>query len=391
MLTVAELEAIKFDATAPNKKHTDGDGLYIKVTKGGRKTFYYESKIKDGGKRTTITLGRYPSMSLKQARKALHETKEQIKAGTYRTAKEQEASHIPTFKELAQEWYSNQNYAASTQNNVSNYLASLYEHLGSTPVDKIKPALMLQVAQIYEAKGNHEKARRMVNTATRVLSYSVVKGFQESNPLLGGIVSSQLKGKKTKHHAGIVEASEFGTLLSTISNYTGQFVTRYALLIQAHIFARPNSELLMMKWSDVDFKANQWRFYTPKMHKHHITPLSKQVIAMLKELKTISRKSEYVFYSESKPTQPISNSTMNSALRRMGYTKEKQVAHGFRASARTLIRQHLKYPVEVIELQLGHDIATNDANGGAYNRVDLIDERTEMMQKWSDYLEQLMS
>ena len=144
-----------------------------------------------------------------------------------------------------------------------------------------------------------------------------------------------------------------------------------------------------MKWSEIDLKEKQWRFYVPKMNKDHIAPLSNQVVKMLQELKSISRKSEYVFYSEANPLKPISNSTLNNALRRLGYTSKRQVAHGFRASARTLIRQHLKCDTEVIELQLGHDLASKDVNAGAYNRVELLDERTAMMQAWSDLLSSL--
>lgn len=199
-----------------------------------------------------------------------------------------------------------------------------------------------------------------------------------------------LKPPKVIHRAAIIEPNELGHLLVDIDNYQGKFATQIALKIAPLVFVRP-IELRTAKWADIDLEACLWKYTPPKTKKQtglqHIVPLSNQVMALILAIRPITEKSEYVFPAVHTNVKPMSENTINQALRRLGYSGDEVCGHGFRATARTILDEVLGYPLDVIEQQLAHTV--RDMHGRAYNRTKHLDKRIEMMQRWSDYLDGL--
>jgi len=179
-----------------------------------------------------------------------------------------------------------------------------------------------------------------------------------------------------------------GGLLRAIDGYQGDIITRTALRLAPLVFVRPG-ELRHVEWEEIDLATATWEIPATKMKRRlpHIVPLSSQSIALLEEVQAVSGESGYVFPSLRTNEKPISENTINAALRRLGYTKEQMTGHGFRAMARTLLDEQLRFPPDIIEHQLAH--AVRDPLGRAYNRTQHLDARRKMMQKWADYLDEL--
>ena len=207
-------------------------------------------------------------------------------------------------------------------------------------------------------------------------------------------ITVPLKGALTPvkggHFAAITDVKKFRELLRAIETFSGSKVVSAALKIAPHVFVRPG-ELRTAKWVDIDFDAREWRYLVTKTNVQHIVPLSKQVISILQELKIYTDNGCYVFPSARTPngSRPMSDVALLAALRRMGYEKDEVTVHGFRATARTLLDEILKFRPDFIEHQLAHSV--RDPLGRAYNRTTHIDERKKMMQVWSDYLAELIN
>lgn len=180
---------------------------------------------------------------------------------------------------------------------------------------------------------------------------------------------------------------ELKELLHAIKAFKGTFVVMCALQLLPLLFCRPG-ELRKMQWSDVDLERASWRYIVSKTNTDHLVPLSKQAVLILTELKMLTGHREHVFPGGRDPRRPMSDSAINAALRRLGYdTSKEMTAHGFRASARTILHEELDFAPEVIEHQLAHKVP--DTLGAAYNRTKFIKQRTEMMQRWADFLDEL--
>ena len=255
------------------------------------------------------------------------------------------------------------------------------------PISQIKPIDVLDACKPVESKGFLETALKMKSLAGQVFRYGVQTARCERD------VTQDLKGAlkqpPVKHYPAILDPEEFGAMLRDIDDYNGLFETRSALKLIAMLFVRAG-EIRYAKWDEFDLEKKTWIF-TPRKTKRKIgtslvVPLPDQAIEILTALSE-HRRSEFVFPAIHTSVQPMSENTMNQALKRLGIAGDIHTIHGFRASARTMIVEQLNFREQLVEMQLGHRV--RDMHGRAYNRTTLLKERTEMMQKWADYLDSL--
>jgi integrase len=262
--------------------------------------------------------------------------------------------------------------------------------IGAIPVATIEPGDILAALRKLERKGNLESARRCLQFASQVLRYAVATARLSSDP------SRDLKGALTaprvKHHAAIVDPVKLGGLLRAIEGYDGDAITRLALQFAPHVFVRPG-ELRQARWEELDPDGAIWTIPAEKakMRRPHAVPLSRQARAILDALRGITGGEEgyrgYLFPSLRTRARPMSENTLNAALRRLGYSKDEMTAHGFRATASTLLNESGKWTPDAIERALAH--GHSDAVRGAYARGQHWAERVAMAGWWSDYLDTL--
>ena len=397
-LTDAQVRAAKPNGDR-QKKMADGGGLTL-VVKANSKVWWFRYRF--AGKEKTYSLGNYPEVSLKDARegrdaarKLLAEHKDPV---THRRSAitETHDKAANTFEVVAEDWLKLQKgqLQDSTIDVTRNRLTKwIFPHLGKLPITEIEPPLVLQVLRKIESKGRHETAHRMRQRISQVYRYAISEGRATRDPAAD--LRGLLKSPGSKNRAAIVKPKELGGLLRAIEAYAGQPTTCAALQLAPMLFLRPG-ELRKADWSEIDLKAAMWTVPGDRMKgtlkakragqvPDHKVPLPRQAVEILKALKHITGKKRYVFEAI-KPGRPLSENTINTALRSMGYDTETMVGHGFRATASTLLHE-MGWPPEVIELQLAHRQRNQVA--AAYNRSARIEERTAMMQQWADYLESL--
>ena len=347
-------------------------------------------------KRTTIGLGVYPELSLAEARRLRDEYRELLVQGidpaTHKNHLEEQARFAlkNTFEAVAKEFMQTEVVAESTRHRNEFIYQYLFDAIGKKPIHEITARQLLDVCQIYEKQGKSETARRMRSKAGQVFKYGLVLGLCDRNVALD--IKGLLKPHKKSHHAAVTNPKLLGELLAAIDNYTkrGSVVMCYALRILPHVFVRPG-ELRHAKWSDVNLENRTWA-YTPSKTENAlgtelIVPLSTQVVELFKELRVITGHNDYCFANYWGKTKLLSDSSINKALKNLGWENGETTGHGFRATARTLLDEVLKFPIERIEQQLGHQV--RDMHGRAYNRTKYLEERMVMMQAWSDYLDSL--
>ncbi|NWK75207.1 integrase arm-type DNA-binding domain-containing protein [Acinetobacter sp. SwsAc6] len=378
-----------------NIKLSDGGGLYLLLdTKGGAYwRFDYVRPITK--KRATIAIGVYPSCTLASARAKRGEFREQLVQNidpAMQKKREAEITHKKnTFKLIANEYRKTEELEPSTQRRNQFVWDKLYAAIGDYPIDSITPSQILEVCRIYERQGKTDSAKRMRSKASQVFRYAIALGLCQFN--VADQISGILKVGKTKHRSAVTDEQLLGQLLRNIYNSVGRgdIAIDYAVKILPHVFVRPG-ELRGAKWADIDFENRVWKYTPPKTKNQtalqHIVPLSDQVITLFKELHQMTGYTEYCFVSMRDQSKTISESTINKRLKQYGFENGETTGHGFRATARTLLDEVLKFPIERIEQQLAHQV--RDMHGRAYNRTKYLEERTVMMQAWSDYLDQLM-
>jgi integrase len=260
----------------------------------------------------------------------------------------------------------------------------VYPTLGAKPIGKITTGELLACLRTMEAKGIHESALRARSLCGRIFRYAIATGRAERD------ITADLKGAltapTTKSFAAIVDPKRIGELLRAIDGYVGQPTTAAALKLAPLVFVRPG-ELRAAEWSEFNLegKEPEWRIPAAKMKmgEQHIVPLSRQAVAVVKELKRFTGDGQYLFPSLRVPSRCMSNNTINAALRRLGYDNTEIVGHGFRAMASTLLNEQGWHP-DLIELQLAH--AERNKVRAAHNRAERLAERRSMMQAWADYL-----
>jgi integrase len=375
-------------------KLTDGGGMYLLVEKNGGK--YWRLAYRFNGKQKTLALGVYPEVSLSAARDRrlaartllANDIDPSIERKIQSAAKVEQNAN--TFEHIAREWIAKQapTWAASHTTNIMRRLErDVFPWIGGRAIAEITAPELLAVLRRIEARGANETAHRVKENCAQVFRYAIAtRGSPNRDP------SQDLKGSlspaKTKHMAAITEPSEVGRLLRMFDGYQGTLTTRCALLLAPLVFVRPG-ELRTAEWKDIDLDAGEWSFIASKTKTPHIVPLSRQAVEILREIQPLTGHARFVFPGLRTDEKPMSNNAVLSAMRYMGIAKEVMTGHGFRAMARTLLHERLKFPPEVIEHQLAHSVS--DALGAAYNRTKFLDDRKRMMQEWADYLDRLKS
>ena len=371
-------------------KLADGGGLFLLVTPAGGK--WWRLKYRIGGKEKLLSLGIYPDVGLKAVRNKRDTAREQLAAGidpsgAKKAAKLAEAGG-ESFEAIAREWHAKfaPTWVESHSARILRRLeADIFPWLGVRPIADIKAPDVLSALRRIESRGALETAHRAKENCGQVFRYAVATGRAERDPT--GDLRGALPPPKEKHHASITDPKRIGDLLRAIDGYEGWFVTKCALNLAPMVFVRPG-ELRHAEWTEIDFDKAEWRIPAEKMKMRelHIVPLSEQVIAVLKEIQSLTGKGRYVFPSARTTLRPMSENAVLAALRRMGYTKDDMTGHGFRSMASTLLHE-LGWNHYAIERQLAH--AERNSVSAAYNYAEHLPERKKMMQAWADYLDTL--
>jgi integrase len=371
---------------------TDGQGLSILITSKGAKGWRF--RYRHLGKPKLMSFGTYPEVTLQQARARRDEARALVAKGVDPASnrKEQkqrvklEASN--TFQAIADEWHALHNKSKSErhQRRVKRWLEFyLYPSLGQKAVSSITAPMVLDATSILQKQGKLETAHRIIQTAGQVFRYAIQKGFAAYNP------APDLKGALpppiVKNMAAMIEPKDFADLLRNIDGYTGTLTVQCALKLAPLVFQRIG-ELRHMKWADLDFDNNEWRYLVTKTKTQHIVPLSRQALAVIEDMRSFSSNGMYVFPGGRTHERPMSENAINAALRNMGYDTQAEITgHGFRAIAQTLGEQELGLDPKHIERQLAHSVA--NPLGTAYERAQFLKDRKVMMQRWADYLDEL--
>jgi integrase len=396
---ISEQNELVFRNAKPGKtakRVSDGKGLFLLVGIDGSKKWRFQYSRPSGG-RNTLSFGDYPTISTAAARKARDEALAQLQQGIDPselkkiTKAAQKTAAKNTFGEVAREWFIKEK-ASWTDGHAKHTLArierNLIPWLGSRPIGEISTKDVLAVLKRIDDAGHVATAHRALGDCGRIFMYAVITERAQSNPCTG--LNMALKSAQPKTFAALTEPKELGELLRVIEGHRGGLVARCALRLAPHVFVRPG-ELRQARWVDIDLDAAQWAYSVGKTKKtgvsEHIVPLSRQAVAILRELHPLTGDGEFVFPANRGIGRPMSENTLSAALRSLGYDGQTATAHGFRATARTLLDEVLEYPAHLIEHQLAHQV--KDANGVSYNRTKHLPQRRAMMQHWSDYLESL--
>lgn len=389
-----KLTEIQIRNAKPKEKQyslVDGEGLYLLIKASGGK--YWRMNYRFANVQYTLSFGLYPEVSLKTAREKRREARQLLSDGIDPRIERriQKTAHIDgatnTFEAVAREWLEKNSHVwkESHLTNIQSRLErDIFPWLGSRPITAISPVELLTVLQRIEKRGARETAHRAKENCGQIFRYAVATGRATSDP--SQLLKGALAPAVTEHMAAIVDPVDVGRLLRMLDGYQGSLVTRCALQLAPLVFVRPG-ELRQAEWKDINFDEAEWRFVASKTQTDHIVPLSRQALHILEEIRPLTGHGRYVFPSARTDERPMSENAVLSAMRRMHISKEEMTGHGFRAMARTLLHEQLKYPAEVIEHQLAHKVP--DALGAAYNRTRFLADRKEMMQSWADYLDRL--
>lgn len=391
-LTDTFVKQTKHTGKPSGDKHTDGSGMYLLVKDAGK---YWRMDYTHLEKRKTLALGVYPAVTLLEARTRRDAARKLLANGINPNAAKQEAKQATaaeaanTFEAVAREWMEKTaaERIASTQLKRKTWLEKdVFPFIGKMPIAKIGPRDVLGALRVMEGRGALDAVQRVKQVCGQVFRYAVATGSAERD------VTQDLKGALAtaapSHFAAITEPKQAGELMRSIFDYNGHPYTVAALKLSPLLFVRPG-ELRKAEWIEIDLDAAEWRIPGSKMKMKvdHLVPLSTQAVAILRGMQALTGHGQFVFPSLLTGERPMSENTVNTSLRRMGYAKEAHSAHGFRAMARTIMDEVLGERVDLIEHQLAH--AVKDANGRAYNRTAHLPARRVMMQTWADYLDKL--
>jgi len=383
----------KHTGSPSGDKHTDGGGMYLLVNAGGK---YWRMDYRFAEKRKTLALGVFPAVSLEKARQRRDKARELLADGIDPNAAKQvekqakAAQALNTFELIAQEWLvkSATERMPSTSNKISKWLKhDVFPYIGKMPIVTIGPRDVLGALRHMETRGALDSAQRVKQVCGQIFRYAVATGSAERD------VTQDLKGAlakaTSKNRPAVTDPKKAADLMRSIFAYSGHPYTLAALKLSSLVMLRPG-ELRKAEWAEIDQEAAEWRIPGAKLLKRknvdHVVPLSLQSIEILKSVQPLSGHGKYVFPSTRGGGRPMSENTVNDALKAMGY-KDIHCAHGFRAMARTIMDEVLEQRVDLLEHQLHH--AVKDANGTAYNRTAHLPARRVMMQNWANYLDKL--
>lgn len=394
-------------------KHVDGAGLHLEARPTG--AGWWRFRYRFAGKEGMLSLGTYPEVGLALARQRRADAREQLAAGIDPSAARKadkatkaEAAEVSrvveaglpapgTFEAVARDWLATIHQAkvsaSHAERTETRFVNDVFPWIGQRPIGEIEAPELLTVLRRITDRGAIETAHRAKDACGQVFRYGIASGKCQRNPAAD--LRDALPPVNTKHLAAIVDPKQAGELLRDIASYEGHPITRAALSLSALLLLRPG-ELRHMEWSWIDFDSAMLTVPADVMKRKkadkengppHRVPLATQAVEILKGLQPLTGAGCYVFPALTSSKRCMSENTVRSALRRMGYGNDDMTAHGFRAMARTMAAERLSIAAEVIEAQLAHSVA--DALGRAYNRTQFMEQRTEMMQTWANYLDQL--
>jgi integrase len=383
-------------------KLSDFGGLHLLITTTGAKLWRLNYRF--AGKQKTLALGIYQEagstsvlVTLADARVARDAAKRLLQQGVDPGAQKKAdklaaRAAATTFGDLADDWFEvhisreRAGLAERTVERARWLVDVLKKNLGTRAVADIEPPEILDVLRKVEARGHHETVSRLRSTCSRIFKHGIASGKCRRDPAAD--IRGALTAPKVAHRPAIIDPTAIGALMRAIDGYDGNPITRLGLRLLALTFVRPG-ELRFAEWQEINVRDKLW--IVPggrtKMRRDHLVPLSRQTLAVLDELKPLSGSEKLVFPSLVSRDRPISENTLNTALRRMGYAADEMVAHGFRAMASTRLRELNRWPNDVIERQLAH--VEGNSVRRAYNRAEHLPLRVEMMQAWADYLDSL--
>ena len=383
-----------------DKRLNDGGGLYVLIKPNGAKWWRFDYSIES--KRKTLSLGVYPVTGLADARRKVDEARKQISNGidpsntrkavkaAQQLAAENESrldAGLPilnSFEDIARKWLASIDHTVrdiTHQKKIRRFEVHVFPFIGGMAINEIKsPAIFSLIKPLFSKL---ETAHRVHSEISAVFSYAIAHGFTDYDPAQA--VAAQIPAQKVKHRAALTEPKDVAQLLRDLTSYQGTFVVQCALRLSPLLFQRPG-EIRQMEWKDIDLTAKEWRYFVTKTEVLHIVPLSTQAVAILEEIRPLTGSVRYVFPSIRGDGRPMSDGTIITALKTLGYDSEVMTAHGFRTTASTLLNEQGWSP-DAIERQLCH--MPRDAVRAAYNRAQYLEERRRMMQAWADYLDGL--
>ena len=399
-LTNTFVKNVKHSIDGAVDKFRDGGGMYLLVNASGK---YWRMDYRFADKRKTLSLGVYPSVSLAKARQRREKAREQLADGidpSFAKRDEKIAKAITaanTFEVVSREFHKRKSDSWSSsyaEKWLRGQEKDLFPYIGRLPLATITAPILLSALRRVESRAAIESAHTLRQTAGQVFTYGVQTGRCERNP--SADLRGALKPVIVKHMSAILDPFQVGELLRAIDGYSGQPITRAALGLSALLFQRPGN-IRQMQWSWIDFEnalltipsADMKRSKIQKINgRPHLVPLASQALQYLIELQPLTGHGKYVFPSLRSGERPMSDNTVNAALRRMGFSQDEMSAHGFRATARTLMVERIPgISPDVIEAQLAH--GKSGPLGMAYDRAEFLEQRRKMMVEWAIYLDKL--
>lgn len=383
-----------------NYKIFDGGGLYLEVATTGSRIWRLKFR-QINGKENRLTFGYYPEITLQNAREMRLEARRLIAKGVDPAQQRNDSKRLAadklanTFEKIAREWYANKvpTWSERTSKNMIQRLeADIFPEIGNKPIGELKHLDVIAALRKIEQRGASEIAHRMKAVCAQIFSYAVQCGLTDRNLVVD--MKDVLKTRKASHFAAI-DTDDLPAFLGVLEHNEARMFqpTRIALRLMLLVFVR-TSELIETPWSEIDLEKGEWIIPWQRMKRgklavnpdttnHHVC-LSRQALALLRELHAITGGSKHLFPNQRDPKKPISNNTLLAVLERMGY-KGRMTGHGFRALAMSTIKERLGYRHEVVDRQLAH--APKDKVASAYDRAQFLQERRKMMQDWADYLD----
>ncbi|EKM5758941.1 tyrosine-type recombinase/integrase [Cronobacter turicensis] len=380
----------------------DGDGMFLLIHPNGSK--YWRFRFRFGGKQHLMAFGVYPETSLADARQKREEARRLVAAGVdprehKRAVKEEQAKEVITFESVARDWHaSNQKWSESHSGRVLKSLEdNLFDAIGKRNIAELKTRDLLIPIKAVEMSGRLEVAARLQQRTTAIMRFAVQSGLIDYNPaqeIAGAVATAK------RQHRAALELNRIPQLLHRIDTYTGRPLTRLALELTLLVFIR-SSELRFARWSEVDFDTAMWTIpgereplegvkhshRGSKMRTPHLVPLSRQALAILEQIKSMSGNRELIFVGDHDPRKPMSENTVNKALRVMGYdTKVEVCGHGFRTMACSSLIESGLWSKDAVERQMSHQ-ERNSVRAAYIHKAEHLGERRLMVQWWADYLD----
>lgn len=392
------LTELKIKAAKPQEKPyklADEKGMYLLIQPSGGKLWRLDYRYE--GKRKTLALSTYPEVTLADARGRRDAARRILARGEdpgaiKRAQKACRAEQVAnSFEVTARRWHEkneskwSESYAYKT---IRMLERDVFPWIGATPIVDLDAPKFLTVARRVEGRGHVDTAHRAMQLCGQVMRFGVAEGLVSRDPT--GDLRGALSPVETTHLPSVTDPKRAAEILRMLDAFSGSFPVQCALKLAPLVFTRPG-ELRKARWVDIDLDDAMWSIPAEamKMREPHLVPLSSQAVTILKELHPYSGHGEYVFPGGRDPKRPMSDAAINAALRRLGIdTKNELTGHGFRAMARTILHEQLRFEPDVIEQQLAHK--TPGPLGAAYARAKFIDQRKVMMQAWADYLDRLV-